>query len=197
MNRILIAVLALTSLAACDKGGAKDAPEAAPSEIVAAKPVAEINAIAGTDGNDTLDGTEGRDSIEGGAGKDKLNGLGGNDTLNGGGGADMLDGGPGNDVLIGGAGNDTLTGGAGKDTYRFTKGWGMDVMTDFESKERLDMARLGLQSDTETPEAAFAKLSITADGTDTLIKITGDDANVIRLQGVKPSALSVANFRFK
>ena len=197
MNRMLIAALALTSLAACDKGGAKDAPEAAPSKIVAATPVAEINAIAGTDGNDTLDGTEGRDSIEGGAGKDKLNGLGGNDLLYGGGGADVLRGGPGKDLLVGGRGRDTLTGGPGKDTYRFTKGWGIDIVTDFAANERLDMVRLRLQSDTETPEAAFAKLSITADGTDTLIKIAGDDANVIRLQGVQPSALSVANFRFK
>tara|TARA_R110002020_G_scaffold224599_1_gene434185 strand:+ start:64704 stop:65297 length:594 start_codon:yes stop_codon:yes gene_type:complete len=197
MNRMLIAALALTSLAACDKVMPKKTPEPSAAEVVVAASVPEINAIAGTGGNDTLNGTEGRDLIKGRAGKDKLNGLAGNDTLNGGGGADILDGGPGNDVLIGGAGNDTLTGGAGKDTYRFTKGWGMDVVTDFASKERLNMARLRLQSDMETPEAAFAKMSITADGADTLIKITGDDANVIRLQGVKPSALSVANFRFK
>jgi Ca2+-binding RTX toxin-like protein len=212
MNRILIAAFAMASLAACDNVMPKKAPEAAAPEAAAPEvvdtPPAEVkaNAISGTDGDDTLSGTDGADTIEGGggndriqglAGKDKLYGGTGNDVLNGGPGADVLVGGPGKDILIGAAGPDTLKGRAGKDVFRFTTGWGMDVVTDFAESDLLDFSRLSLQGAGETPDVAFAKLSITADDADTLIMITGDEANVVRLKGVAPSAVSVNSFRFE
>ncbi|MGM0740843.1 MAG: calcium-binding protein, partial [Pseudomonadota bacterium] len=66
-----------------------------------------IEALAGSDYNDTLSG-DGADNI--------LEGRGGNDRLAGNGGADTLSGGAGDDTLTGGAGADLLDGGAGSDT---------------------------------------------------------------------------------
>jgi Ca2+-binding RTX toxin-like protein len=59
-----------------------------------------LDAPAGTAGDDTIDGT---------AGADVLNGLAGNDTINGLGGNDIVDGGPGDDLMDGGDGLDTVT----------------------------------------------------------------------------------------
>lgn len=97
--------------------------------------------IAGNAGRDYLYGGTGNDLLLGGAGFDTLQGQAGNDRLKGGGGADSLLGGLGRDVLIGGGGadvlegqdgRDTLTGGVGADIFRFRKGHGQDVVTDFE-----------------------------------------------------------------
>ncbi|MEA3040610.1 MAG: hypothetical protein QOC65_99 [Sphingomonadales bacterium] len=59
-----------------------------------------LDAPAGTSGDDVINGTEGPDILAG---------LGGNDTINGLGGNDLIDGGPGNDVMDGGADTDTVT----------------------------------------------------------------------------------------
>jgi Ca2+-binding RTX toxin-like protein len=59
-----------------------------------------LDAPAGTSGDDVINGTEG---------PDVLSGLGGNDTINGLGGNDLIDGGPGDDVMDGGADTDTVT----------------------------------------------------------------------------------------
>lgn len=92
-------------------------------------------AILGTDGNDTLTGYATVDTIFGGAGNDSIDTLGGNDTLDGGEGNDTLNGGTGDDVLIGGAGNDTLNGGSGSDVYSFERGWGQDILDNYDSSE--------------------------------------------------------------
>ena len=55
-----------------------------------------------------------------------------NNIISTGSGNDKLFGGAGNDILNGNEGNDTLTGGAGSDTFHFSKGFGHDVITDFE-----------------------------------------------------------------
>jgi len=84
-----------------------------------------------------VSGDAGDNSLEGSSGNDTINGLGGNDTLIGGDANDSLDGGSGNDVLYGGNdndtliaghGNDTLYGSYGDDTYRFSSGFGHDVV---------------------------------------------------------------------
>jgi Ca2+-binding RTX toxin-like protein len=104
----------------------------------------------GTEGNDTLAGTAHyTELIMGGAGNDTLTGVGANDVLDGGDGSDTLRaggnantlmGGAGNDVLdanythtelIGGAGNDTLNGSYYADTYRYNRGDGADVISDY------------------------------------------------------------------
>lgn len=52
-------------------------------------------------------------------------------TLDGRGGYDNLTGSTYADVLTGGAGNDVLSGGAGADTYRFSAGFGQDVIQEY------------------------------------------------------------------
>ncbi|MFL6844128.1 MAG: cadherin domain-containing protein [Allosphingosinicella sp.] len=93
--------------------------------------IADGVSLSGGNGNDVLTGTGGEDTLSGGNGDDVLNGAGGHDILLGGNGADILDGGVGNDLLAGGNGNDLMTGGAGADSFRFGRGGGSDVITDF------------------------------------------------------------------
>jgi len=65
------------------------------------------------------------------AGDDEIRGNGGNDVLSGDDGHDSLSGGQGDDLLIGGSGNDTMHGGEGNDTYRFSVGFGKDVLRNY------------------------------------------------------------------
>jgi hypothetical protein len=106
--------------------------------------------IFGLGGLDRLDGGSGNDQVYGGAGADRLLGDSGNDLLFGEAGNDRLDGGSGNDqlfggdgddFLIGGGGNDALSGGAGADIFRFERGGGSDVISDFDTS--LDRLELG------------------------------------------------------
>ncbi|MDV7269964.1 Hint domain-containing protein [Thioclava sp. A2] len=81
-----------------------------------------IDAIIGSDFNDTLTGYDG--TFDGGTVSNLLDGGAGDDFLSGLGGADWL---------IGGAGNDTLIGGVGDDTFVYSLGDGNDTITDFNS----------------------------------------------------------------
>jgi Ca2+-binding RTX toxin-like protein len=77
------------------------------------------------------------------AGHDRLYGGQLADTLDGGEGNDSLIGDVGNDTLIGGKGNDSLDGGTGNDTYRFSRGDGVDTITDSDStKGNFDVLEL-------------------------------------------------------
>lgn len=107
-------------------------------------PHASNQNMIGTDGDDTLDGGGGNDELWGYGGNDTLLGGDGNDFLWGGFGNDQLEGGAGddtllgeggNDTLIGGAGNDTLYGGAGNDIYRFSAGFGQDIIRNEHSDQ--------------------------------------------------------------
>ena len=102
--------------------------------------------VFGGIGDDPLDGFGKADHLYGGAGDDILNGQGGadwlegnsgDDDLKGGDGADTLLGGTGDDNLEGGADNDLLLGGAGTDTYKFSAGWGSDIVQDSDGLGRL------------------------------------------------------------
>jgi Ca2+-binding RTX toxin-like protein len=75
------------------------------------------NALAGTNGPDTLDGDEGGDVIFGFDARDLIRGRGGNDCLIGGKGNDRLDGHGGGDRLTGGRGRDVLVGSRGHNAY--------------------------------------------------------------------------------
>ena len=78
--------------------------------------LANIEAVIGGSGDDTLTGSTGiAETLGGGAGNDTLDGLGGNDTLDDGDGGDTAEGGAGDDTLSGGSGGDTPLGGAGSD----------------------------------------------------------------------------------
>lgn len=89
--------------------------------------------IRGGAGNDSIYSRDGDDELHGDAGDDSLGGGQGNDVLYGGDGNDYLNGDSGNDQLYGGTGNDTLYGGSGNDEYHFSRGWGQDVIQNFDS----------------------------------------------------------------
>ncbi len=84
-------------------------------------------AIAGTDGVNTLIGNGGNDTLSGRGGMDRLEGGDGNDALDGGADADTLYGGAGNNRISGGNGNDWMTAGIGND--RFDGGTGVDFVS--------------------------------------------------------------------
>jgi hypothetical protein len=100
-----------------------------------------LDRLDGGSGNDQVYGGSGADRLFGDSGNDLLFGEAGNDRLDGGTGNDQLFGGDGNDFLIGGGGNDALSGGAGADVFRFDRGGGSDVISDFDTA--LDRLELG------------------------------------------------------
>jgi Ca2+-binding RTX toxin-like protein/urease beta subunit len=166
--------------------------------------------LSGGRGEDRLYGGAGRDFLEGGRGADLQHGGGdddivkgrdGHDTLYGDGGDDLINGGHGNDILVGGAGSDRLIGDIGEDTFVFGPAWGDDRIVDFVSgTDMIDLTGLGLKGAGESNADAFAKLSfvrVGAGGRDTVISVTGDSANSILVEGVKPVALTAASFVFE
>lgn len=96
--------------------------------------------IKGRGGWDVISGHHGRDKIYGGSGRDLLYGDGDADRLFGGSGNDRLFGGSGRDWLDGGTGNDRLKGGAGEDVFVFNRGFGKDIVKDFQNN--VDTIRL-------------------------------------------------------
>lgn len=111
-------------------------------------------------------------------------GNGGANLLRGLGGSDRLEGGLGNDTLVGGTGNDRLTGGSGRDTFRFARGDGQDVITDFApgAREMIDIR--GYKT--------YLELRSEAGGTRVVLSPTDS----IFLQGVPLASLTVQNFLF-
>lgn len=85
----------------------------------AALSFAEIEAISGTAGADSVDAAadSGGMVFDLGGGNDSLYAGGGHDQIDGGSGYDLLYGEAGNDTLSGGAGNDSLYGGDDRDTF--------------------------------------------------------------------------------
>jgi Ca2+-binding RTX toxin-like protein len=110
--------------------------------------------------------------IIGNAGGNFLIGLAGNDTI---------DGGAGNDYISGGLGNDRLTGGAGKDTFRFEKGSGQDIITDF-TKAQHDVIDLSAYY------KAGLKATLIDVGAD--VKISFNTGDSITLMGIHASDLT-------
>ncbi|MEO8344905.1 MAG: calcium-binding protein [Betaproteobacteria bacterium] len=77
-------------------------------------------------GASDLLGDAGDNNLAGNASNNQITGADGDDTLTGGAGSDTLDGGSGNDILFGGE---------GVDTYRFSHGFGADMLRDNLSPE--------------------------------------------------------------
>ena len=142
--------------------------------------------LYGDGGNDALYGDDGESDPL--AGNDLLYGGRGDDLLFGDGGGDALYGNEGNDTLDGGAGADTLTGGAGADTFVFAAGHGADTITDFTpGEDRIDLSAFsGL--------GGFASLTLTADGTDTLLDLSAYGGGTVRLQGIATADLAGEDF---
>ncbi len=99
----------------------------------------------GNELNNMLTGNSGNNILNGDMGVDTLKGGNGDDTLFGGEGDDSLYGGTGADILDGGAGNDTLKGEAGDDTYLFGRGYGQDIISEYDKTAgNTDTVKFGL-----------------------------------------------------
>ena len=148
------------------------------------------------EGDDLLDGESGDDTLYGGADDDTLYGNAGDDTLYGDdedtdpdAGDDTLDGGAGDDTLYGDAGTDTLTGGAGADTFVFAAAHGTDTITDFapEEDDQIDLSVFAGLS-------GFTALSLSADGSATVLDLSAHGGGTIRLQDIAVADLAAADF---
>lgn len=149
----------------------------------AATVTVEVGDILTTGNKDqNIQGNNGNDSISAGNGKDIIQGFGGNDTLLGNNGADRIDGGTGDDLINGGNGPDLLTGGSGRDRFVLTKSAGGDTIADFADGADW-IALSGL---------SFGQLSITASGSNTLIKLGSE--TLATLTGVNSSLITAADF---
>ena len=143
--------------------------------------------LYGDGGNDALYGDDGASDPL--AGNDLLYGGRGDDLLFGDGGDDALYGNAGNDTLDGGAGTDTLSGGAGADTFVFVAGHGADTITDFfpEEGDRIDLSAFA-------DLIGLASLTLTAEGTDTVLDLSAHGGGTVRLQGIAAADLLAADF---
>ena len=126
--------------------------------------------------NEPLDSGTGNNQLEDGDGKDTLTGTTGDDQLSGY---------AGDDILRGGIGSNQLSGGAGIDTFVLAPGEGTDTITNF----MVDQDRIGLAEG-----LSFGQLTITQDGSDTLIKLTSDNEILAILSGVQSNTLTAADF---
>ncbi|QRE78352.1 type I secretion C-terminal target domain-containing protein (plasmid) [Methylobacterium aquaticum] len=175
----------------------------------------------GEAGNDSLDGGSGNDTLYGGTGNDTLNGGTGDDYLQDYEGSNSLSGGDGDDIFdyvsygTSTGGIDTLSGGAGRDTYRVSgytayydpTNLKTDIITDFavgDNGDSLDLSNVTSYLDGWTQGTnpfTSGYLRVVADGADTLLQMDRDGngtsygwLSLVRLQGVAPSSLTVANF---
>ena len=173
--------------------------------------------LRGYRASDLLDGGFGDDRLEGGQGNDVLYGDSGNDTLLGGKGKDVLVGGSGDDILLGGKGNDNLSGGAGDDilkggkgadTFEYQEGYyvpldfyqgtmvddhGNDTITDFEPG-RDQIWFMGGTWRATLDGLSFDSLSLTADGSDTIVDLSEYGGGQIRLEDIAPEDLMAEDF---
>lgn len=107
--------------------------------------------------NDVINGGLGNDVIDGLVGDDVIRGDTGNDQLLGNVGNDRLFGGEGNDILVGGVGNDTLIGGNGADTYRFSRGFGSDVIVELGAASTTEIDTIEFASDIAVTDVIVEK----------------------------------------
>ncbi len=133
----------------------------------------------------------GNDIIFGGAGNDRIGGKAGNDVLSGDAGDDIIWGDAGDDIIMGVSGNDTLvgdnmSGGSGRDLFVFGNGDGTDTILDFE----VGIDRIGLVEG----ELEFTDLTLTQDGSNTLLGIADNGETLAILMGVQASALGEDSF---
>ena len=109
------------------------------------------------------------------------------DLLYGGSGNDELYGDADDDALYGGIGDDELEGGAGTDTLE--GGTGSDTITDF-SMDESDAVDLSAFSGI----TGFGDLSLTDDGSDTVVDLGSHGDGTVRLEGVSSADLEAGDF---
>ena len=123
----------------------------------------------GGNGNDVLRGNEAVDYLAGGAGDDRMLGANGNDNLRGQAGNDYLDGGLGDDELYGdegadrlrgGGGNDLIFGGRGADSFIVDTLGSVSTIRDFSVSEgdKLDLRNLVQTGGADPFAAGYVRL---------------------------------------
>jgi len=125
--------------------------------------------IHGGSGNDLIYGdirvtissmehpSSGKDRIYGGAGDDSIYSSGGDDLVYGDEGNDYIFGGWGSDIIVGGTGNDDLWGGGDDDTYLFSRGHGVDYVT--EKQIDIDTDRIVFDATVSASELVLVRES--------------------------------------
>ncbi|WP_310621716.1 M10 family metallopeptidase C-terminal domain-containing protein [Flexibacterium corallicola] len=148
----------------------------------------DVGAI-GNGQNNTLIGNAGDNILNGAWGDDTLIGGAGNDTFEDYEGDDHMVGGLGNDTFYSGIGDDLLEGGNGRDTFIFSKGSGVDTITDFTQGE--DLIELD-----ETLFTDFNSLILAAENRGLSTVINLDDEYQIVLEGIQVVDLQSEDFTF-
>ncbi|HVJ01429.1 MAG TPA: calcium-binding protein, partial [Sphingomonas sp.] len=123
-----------------------------------------------------------------------LSGDNGANTLTGGWGADTLVGNGGNDTLTGGTENDTLQGGEGSDTYKFSRGFGQDIVSDGGWRTANSPDDIVEFDATIAPEDIVVELS--ADGASLLLKVAGTEDRVTLQSTITSDANRIERVRF-
>jgi len=141
--------------------------------------------IGSAGGQDQICGGLGNDLLFGNEGQDTVNGDAGNDTLYGGKDEDSLLGGAGDDFLFGDEGNDTLIGGTGNDRFILGLDLGSETILDFQ---------YGLDSIGLIGGLNFSQLSIVAENSSTLIRVTGSGQLLATLGNVPTSLITATDF---
>jgi len=135
---------------------------------------ADIEVVAGSGFNDTLEGSTAANNLRGGLGADRMLGGGGNDTL------------------WGQGGNDTLSGGANNDRFVFELGGGADVITDFlggaGASDVINLLSFGAAFDSFAEIAAASSQQ----GANLVINFGGGDT--LTLQNTTLAALNADDF---
>ncbi|AWH29768.1 calcium-binding protein [Stenotrophomonas sp. YAU14A_MKIMI4_1] len=116
--------------------------------------------------------SSGDDRLFGGEGDDSLYGSGGNDWIQGDVGNDYIFGGWGRDTIIGGTGNDILWGGGNDDTYLFSRGHGVDTIT--EHQFNIDTDRVVFDATINASEYAVVRESADSDELHLINRVSGD-----------------------
>jgi Ca2+-binding RTX toxin-like protein len=147
--------------------------------------------VWGGRGNDVIFGGDGNDTLYGGTGNN-TDKFGGNDIILGGAGNDVLSGEMGDDFLNGGVGNDTLQGGEGSDVYLFDRGWGRDIVNNYDlSTGKLDTIQFaaGILAADITIARNGNNLILSMVGTADQLTVTGyfdsDAAGVYKVEAIK------------
>ena len=136
-----------------------------------------LNVVA-SDANDTVISFFANSTIHALAGNDTVNGCGGNDTIYADEGNDTLNGNNGNDYLNGGTGNDYLNGGNGNDTYVYGRGYGNDIIYDYDGVNKIVFENL---------DPSELTVFYPSSGYDAILTISGE--------GEEKETLTIQNFR--
>lgn len=137
---------------------------------------ADIEIVAGSNFNDSVEGSTANNNLRGGLG------------------ADRVLGGAGNDTLWGQGGNDTITGGLNNDRFVFESGGGADIITDFVggagASDLISLIGFGAAFD------SFAEVIGAATQQGANLVITFGAGTTLTLQNVTAASLVADDFVF-